>query len=59
MTPKVRTEELHLELVLNVTKVAIGLKTALHLVCHQNSVQTVDKQDTEELIAPICLDKVG
>lgn len=49
------TEALHVELALNMAKLATGRKTALHLACRE----TVDKQDTEVLTAPLCLDKIG
>jgi hypothetical protein len=53
------TEELHLEHALNVAKPTIGWKTALYLDHFQGSVHTVEKQDSEELIGLICLDKAG
>lgn len=37
----------------------LGKKIALHLAHHQDPVQAVDKQDTGELIALLCLDNVG
>ena len=44
-------KNLHLELALNVTKLAIGQKNlAFHLHCCQESIQTVDMQDPGKLI---------
>lgn len=33
------------------------VKICLHSACHNDPVQTVDKQDTRELTDPLCLDK--
>lgn len=37
----------------------ILLELALNVACWQDTVQTVDKQDTVELIALLCIDQVG
>lgn len=44
----------HLELALNVAKSVREQKTVLHFNCYQDPAQTMDKQDTGELIAPLC-----
>lgn len=40
-------------------KASHWVKTALGVFCCQDPVQALNKQETRELIAPLCLDKLG
>lgn len=52
------TEELSPAAFFKCSKASHGVET-LHLNCCQDPVQTVDRQDTGELITTLCQDNLG